>query len=348
VLAHLIKALDGTPSLSNEQIKGAVDALIGEQEPTTVKADFLIALAKKGETVQEIAGFARELQAKALRPPIDPRTRQLEIIDVCGMGGDRMGTFNISTTVALVVASAGVPVAKHGNRAITSQAGSADVLEELGIPINLAPDQAAQALRDQQFAFFFAPLYHPAFRQIGPARKLCAERGQRTIFNILGPLLNPAQPSAQLVGVPAASLCEPIARVLQALGLRRAMVVCGQVEQGWLDELSILGENMIAEFYQDRAFHAGASRMDGLEFQPCTLKDLLGGDRSANANIVRRLVSGLERGPKRDVVLLNAAAALLVSGKARSLTEGWAHAEELIDTGRVAAKLKELSVHTIQ
>src|SRR5262249_42927094 len=158
-------------------------------------------------------------------------------------------------------AAAGVRVAKHGNRAITSQSGSADVLEALGVRIDLGPEEAARALRERGFAFFFAPNYHPAFKHIGPARKLCAERGQRTIFNFLGPLLNPARPTAQLVGVPRPELCEPIARVLQTLGVRRAMVVCGAGSDAgpaggktFLDELSTLGESTVAEFYQDRAF----------------------------------------------------------------------------------------------
>jgi anthranilate phosphoribosyltransferase len=343
VLAFLVKHLAQSGDLAEDHIREAVEALVDAEVPVADKAEFLIALALKGESVEEIAGFAKHLRSKSLQPPIDAATRQLEIVDVCGMGGDRLGTFNISTTVALIVAAAGVPVAKHGNRAITSQSGSADVLEALGIPIDLPPDKAAQWLREHFFAFFFAPSYHPAFRHIGPARKLCAERGKRTIFNILGPLLNPAAPSAQLVGVPTAALCEPIGRVLQSLGLRRAMVVCGQVEEGWLDELSILGENRIAEFYQDRGFHTGATRLDGFRFQPCSLADLAGGDRFVNAEIVRRLVQGKDRGPKRDAVLLNAAAALFVAGKSRSLLEGWELAEQLIDRGEAAAKLRELA-----
>src|SRR6185295_16772736 len=195
------------------------------------KAGFLSALARKGETTEEIAAFARVLRARSIQPPLDAETRAREILDVCGTGGDRLNTFNISTTVALVAAAAGVTVAKHGNRAITSQAGSADVLEALGIRIDLTPVEAARSLRDHQFAFFFAPMYHPAFRHIGPARKLCAGRGQRTIFNFLGPLLNPARPGAQLVGVPQPALCEPMARVLQLLGVRRGMVVCGEVHR---------------------------------------------------------------------------------------------------------------------
>src|SRR5881394_1354144 len=260
MLQRLIEQLIGGEGLSDEQVTLAVGHLVVEEVSSASKADFLAALASKGETIGEIAAFARELRARSVPPPLDPETRSREILDVCGTGGDRLGTFNISTTVAIIAAAAGVTVAKHGNRAITSQAGSADVLEALGVKIDWAPDEAARSLREHQFAFFFAPKYHPAFNNIAPARKLCAERGQRTIFNFLGPLLNPARPSAQLIGVPRAELCEPIARVLQSLGVRRGMVVSGEVSNSatdvadstFLDELSTLGKTRIAEFYQDR------------------------------------------------------------------------------------------------
>ena len=235
-------------------------------------------------------------------------------------------------------------VAKHGNRAVTSQAGSADVLEALGIKINLPPPEAARALREHHFAFFFAPDYHPAFKHVAPARKLCAERGQRTIFNLLGPLLNPARPSAMLLGVPRPEFCEPLAQVLQALGVHRAMVVCGRVSTaGFLDELSTLGENTIAEFYQPHGFTVSTTSPASFPLQPATLGDLLGGDKIANAKIVRDLLCGRERGPKRDAVLLNTAAALFVAGRVKSLAEGWELAGEIIDGGRAAAKLAELT-----
>jgi len=218
------------------------------------------------------------------------------------------------------------------------------VLEALGVKIHLPPAEAARALREHNFAFFFAPDYHPAFKHIAPARKLCAERGQRTIFNLLGPLLNPARPSAMLMGVPRPELCEPIAQVLQSLGVRRAMVVCGSVSAaGFLDELSTLGENTIAEFYQERGFTVSATTPEQLPLQPVELADLLGGDKNANAKIVRDILSGRERGPKRDAVLLNAAAALFVAGRAKSLADGWDLAGETIDGGRAAAKLAELA-----
>lgn len=326
-------------------MRRAVDSLVDEAIPAAAKADFLCHLALKGETVDEIAAFARALLEKSIPLPLDPETRGGEILDVCGTGGDRMNTFNISTTVALICAASGVAVAKHGNRAITSQAGSADVLEALGIRIDLSPAEAARSLRESRFAFFFAPNYHPAFKHISSARKLCADRGQRTIFNFLGPLLNPVRPSAQLVGVPRPELCEPMARVLQSLGARRAMVVCGQValqEQKCLDELSTLGSNTIAEFYQERGFAASELSVEQFPLQFASLADLLGGDREANAEIVRNLLEGEERGPKRDAVLLNAAAALFVAGRARSLMAGWELAASIIDRGQAARKLEEL------
>jgi anthranilate phosphoribosyltransferase len=342
----LTKQLAEGKSLTDEQVATAVADLAGEGESAESKADFLTALARKGETTEEIAAFARGLRGLSLVPPIDPETRSRGILDVCGTGGDRLNTFNISTTVALVLASAEVSVAKHGNRAATSQAGSADVLEALGIKIDLTPEQAAASLRDHHFAFFFAPNYHPAFKQIAAARRICGEREQTTIFNFLGPLLNPARPTAQLVGVPRRQLCVPIAAVLQSLGVQSGMVVCGSVSDAgkrrYLDEFSTLGNNHVVEFSK------GVARIRGISprrfpIQTATLADLAGADRQANAEIVRRILHGEERGPKRDAVLLNSAAALYIAGKARSSAAGWKSAADLIDSGKTMAKLKELT-----
>jgi anthranilate phosphoribosyltransferase len=358
MLNDLIDTLRSREALSDDQLQSALGQLANETVPAELKAGFLAALAQKGETAAEISAFARGLRELSLQPPIDPETRAGEILDVCGTGGDRLNTFNISTTVALIAASAGVAVAKHGNRAITSQAGSADVLEALGIRIDLTPEEAAHSLREHRFAFFFAQKYHPAFKHIGPARKLCAERGQRTIFNFLGPLLNPARPTAQLVGVARPHLCEPLAHVLQSLGIRRGLVVSGRVgsnsggpEAGpdgspaHLDEFSTLGENTVAEFYQDRGFATSVMAPDSFPLQTATLADLAGGDRDTNAAIIRRILGGEERGPKRDAVLLNAAAALFVAGKTKSMIEGWELAARLIDRGDATRKLKALAAH---
>jgi anthranilate phosphoribosyltransferase len=363
VLETLSRQLAARQALANGQVAQAVEQLTDEKISAQTKADFLIALAQKGETPEEIAAFAAALREKSVAPPMEPTWRAgREILDVVGTGGDRLSTFNISTTVAILCAAAGVAVAKHGNRAVTSSVGSADVIEALGIRVDLSPMDAAHALREQNFAFFFAPNFHPAFKNIAPARKLCAERGQRTIFNILGPLLNPARPSAMLVGVPRPELCEPMARALQSLGVRRGMVVCGAVGPAsrlspssgksetaatavlHLDELSTLGANHVAEFYQGRGFSTSVLALDNFPVQPATLADLRGGDKFANAEIIRRILRGEERGPKRDAVLVNASAALFVAGKAKSLVEGWELAAETIDSGNAQAKLEELKM----
>ena len=344
VLETLTQHLAGGQSLSADQVCRAVESLTDEKIPAQIKADFLIALAHKGETPAEIAAFAAALREKSVPPPIEQNWRESrEILDIVGTGGDRLGTFNISTTAAILCAAAGVAVAKHGNRAVTSQAGSADVLEALGIKINLSPEEAARELREKNFAFFFAPNFHPAFKNISAARKICAERGQRTIFNFLGPLLNPARPSVMLVGVPRAELCEPLAKVLQSLGVRRAMVVCGTVAEHKLDELSTLGENFVAEFYHERGFTASVLPLENFPLQSARLEDLLGGDQFQNAEITRKILRGEDRGPKRDAVLLNAGAALFVAGKVKSLAEGWELAGETIDGGKASAKLAELA-----
>ncbi|MDB6028651.1 MAG: Anthranilate phosphoribosyltransferase [Verrucomicrobiales bacterium] len=351
-LQEFQQQLTGGVSLTDVQAVTAVEELVREDISAEVKADFLTALAKKGETVEVIAAFAQALRDKSILPPLDAETRSREILDVCGTGGDHLKTFNISTTVALVVAAAGVTVAKHGNRAITSQSGSADVLEALGIRVDLSPEEAAVSLRDHHFAFLFAPKYHPAFKHLALARRLCAQRGQRTIFNLLGPLLNPARPTAQLIGVPRPEFCEPLARVLQTLGIRRGMVVSGKIPKdandpqsadAYLDELSIFGENFIAEFFQERGFSCSTLLPENFGIQAGKLSDLAGGDAKENAEITRRILRGDERGPKRDAVLLNAAAALFVANKVKSMGDGWSLAEQTIDSGQATLKIKALA-----
>ncbi len=335
MFSEFMAAVQEGRELSRADITRVVSLLAGAEAAASHKADFLAAMAAKGETAAEIAGFAAELRALSVPLPFDPADVTGEVLDVCGTGGDRLDTFNISTTVALVCAAAGVTVAKHGNRAVTSQSGSADVLEAMGIPVDLSPDEAARSLREHRFAFLFAPRFHPAFRNIGPARALCAQRGQRTLFNFLGPLLNPARPTAQLLGVSRPELVEPMARTLQDLGLRRAMVVSGAVPgAGFLDELSTLGDNTVAEFHQERGFSKSTWRPEGLALLPATLADLRGGDRHANAAIIEGLLRGTDAGPRRDAVLLNAGAALFVADASRSIMEGWERAADVLATGQ--------------
>lgn len=334
MLRSLTDLIAAGHELAASQIPSAVDALVDESVSTEDKADFLSALGRKGESPTEIAAFAAELRRRSIPLPIDPTRFPNGILDVCGTGGDKLNTFNISTTVALLCAAAGVTVAKHGNRAVTSQSGSADVLEALGIPVDLSPEDAAASLQTHRFAFLFAPRFHPAFRHIGPARQICAQRGDRTLLNYLGPLLNPARPSFQLLGVARPELTQPLAHTLQQLGVRRAMVVSGGVPGGaFLDELSTIGPNTIAEFYQDRGFSSSVWFPSDFPLLPASLADLAGGDRHANAAIIQNLLRGSDTGPRRDAVLLNASAALFVAGSCRNIIEGWDIAAETLRSG---------------
>lgn len=343
MLNTLTEQLRAGTDLTAEQVTDAVQQMTAEEIMSEVKAEFLAALAAKGESTEELAAFAGELRARATVVPLDDATRAGVILDVCGTGGDGLNTFNISTTVSILCAAAGVTVAKHGNRAITSQSGSADVLVALGIPTDLSPADAAASMAAHGFAFLFAPLYHPAFKHIAPARKLCAKAGQRTLFNSLGPLLNPARPSAQLIGVPRAELTEPMAKVLQTLGIQRGMVVSGSVGDQRMDELSTLGENAIAEFYQNKGFSTSTLCPTDLALPSATLEDLAGGDAETNSGLIRTILNGEDKGPKRDAVLLNAGAALFVAGAADAISTGIDLATSVIDDGRAAAKLTALA-----
>ncbi len=339
---HLIKHLESGSPLSAEQVASAIEMLVEEMVPVEKKADFLTALAKKGETADEILAFCRELRARSIRPLLPPDICMREIVDVCGTGGDRLNTFNISTTVSLLTASAGACVAKHGNRAVTSRSGSADVLEALGIPIDLTPDDAVVWLKRHHFAFFFAPNFHPAFKHIAPARRLCSTRGVRTIFNFLGPLLNPAHPTGQLIGVPKPDLCEPVARALRELGAKRGMVVSGKVRLAYLDEISPIATTHVVRFGEDGKFETLTLSPADFGIKPCSLADLAGDDAATNAKTVTDILHGREKGPKRNTVLINAAAALTIAGAAADLTQGMKFAAELIDSGRAGRKLDEL------
>ena len=340
---ELTRRLREGKTLSQDEIGEAVELLASPDDSPEVKAEFLAALTAKGETTREIGGFAVELRNRAVAVPVDAETRARVMIDVCGTGGDKLNTFNISSAVALVCAAAGITVAKHGNRAITSLAGSAEVLEALGVPSDLSPEQAAESLRVNNFAFFFAPKYHPAYQHISPARKLCAERGTRTIFNIMGPLLNPARPNVQLVGVPRPQFCQPVAVVLASLGSRKGMVVCGAAGDSWLDELSTIGPSTTASFEEGVEPHSGTISPTEFGMAFASIEDLRGGDKFANAEISRGIFDGRERGAKRDAVVLNAGAAFVVAGRAGTVAEGVKAAAEVIDSGAAAAKLRDLT-----
>lgn len=339
-----IKQLKSGRSLTEAQVAGVVDLLVQETVPAQDKAEFLAALAAKGETIGEITAFALALREKAVVPRLFPETRAGVLMDVCGTGGDRMNTFNVSTAVAFVLSAAGIPVAKHGNRAITSHAGSADVLQALGIRIDLGAEEAGFWLRDYHFAFFFAPQYHPAFKHVGPARRLCAERGQRTLFNYLGPLLNPAKPTAQLVGVPNPSLCPVLAQVMQKMGVNQGLVASGRLGDGFLDELSTAGPTTLARFGFKDGFHVSEILPEHYVNSLATQADLEGGSPAENAEIILGVFRGRDRGARRHIVQLNAGAALMVAGAAADLSEGWQTAGQLLDDGRAFDQLARLQI----
>ncbi len=326
-------------SLPAEQAEAVMDEIMtGEATPAQI-AGFLVALRVKGETVDEITGCARAMRRAAV--PVNPS--RVDVVDTCGTGGDRAGTFNISTTAAFVVAGAGLGVAKHGNRSVSSHSGSADVLEALGVNLNLTPEQAAQAIDEIGIGFLFAPGLHPAMRHaIGPRREL----GVRTVFNLLGPLTNPAGAAAQVLGVYDPALTEVLACVLQQLGSQAAYVVHGH---GGLDELTTTGPNRISCFgiAPGNGFVA-TETLDPCELGFCraSLADLRGGEPWENAHITRAVLDGQDWGPRRDVVLLNAAAALVVGRKAADLATGVALATESVDSGAALAALEALIAYS--
>jgi anthranilate phosphoribosyltransferase len=333
VRAALSAVVDGR-TLSMDEAHGAMGSVMdGEATPAQLAA-LLVALRMRGETVEELAGFAAAMRERVVRVQAPHGA-----IDTCGTGGDKSGTINISTAAALVAAAAGVPVAKHGNRAITSAAGSADVLEALGIRTDLGPDEAAEALRTYGFAFLFAPGYHPAMKHAGPTRR---EIGVRTAFNFLGPLTNPAGAKRQVVGVGDPAAAPKIAEVLHRLGAERAVVVHG----AGLDELPLDGTGVLYDITP-----AGVTRHEvvatefGLAAAP--ISALAGGTAAHNAALIEAVFAG-EAGPRRDVILLNAAAAFLVAGRAARLADGVNLAAMTIDAGLprdLLARLRAAKAH---
>ena len=307
-------------------------------------AALLGALAARGETPDEIAGFAEAMRSEALTLPLTLEERGA-LVDTCGTGGDSSGTFNISTAAALVAAAAGATVAKHGNRAVTSKCGSADVLEALGVPVDHTPETAAASLRRHRFAFLHAPALHPTMRAVMPVRRAL---GVRTLFNIVGPLTNPAGASRQVMGVFAPHLVPIVAEAMAGLGTRRALVVLGEAATAdphrqalGIDELSISGRSQIAEV-RDRSVTHWTLVPEDLGLRRAPLEDLRGGDASTNAAILREIFAG-RRGAGRDVVLLNAAAVLLTAEIVPDLPAGLRRAAAAIDTGTVTELIQALS-----
>jgi anthranilate phosphoribosyltransferase len=327
MIQQAIAKLVERKNLTEREAEAAMEQIMhGEATPAQIGA-FLATLRMKGETVEEVAGCAKAMRRSAT--PVRPKCNHL--VDTCGTGGDRSGTFNVSTTVAFVVAACGYAVAKHGNRAVSGRCGSADVLQALGADLDLDAEQVAACIDTVGFGFLFAPRFHPAMKHaIGPRREL----GVRTIFNILGPLTNPAGVQWQLIGVYDERLAEPMAYALDAVGVRAAYIVHGA---DGLDELTTTGTNRVTHLLYGKVCTFTLDPAD-LGFPRARLTDLAGGDARESATILRRILSGEERGPRRDVVLLNAAAALSV--ETGDLRAGLIQAQEALDSGRALERLE--------
>jgi anthranilate phosphoribosyltransferase len=313
----------------------AVASFIMEGSATDAQiAALLVSLRLKGETIDEVTGFARAMREKAAAVSCNPQG----LVDTCGTGGDKSGTFNVSTVSAFVAAGAGSRVAKHGNRSVSSQCGSADLFKELGVKIELSPDQMGRCIDETGIGFLFAPLLHPAMKYaIGPRR----EMGIRTIFNILGPLTNPAGAKRQLLGIFDPNLTEPIASVLQQLGSEHVMVVHGE----GLDEITLTGETRVSEL-KDGNVKTYSIKPEDFGFRKISIDEIRGGDPTVNAQMAMAILGGKEKGAKRDLVVLNAGAAIYVSGVAESIEKGVEKATESIDSGKALTVFEKLKAVT--
>jgi anthranilate phosphoribosyltransferase len=330
MLRALLQKLVKREDLDADEAAAAMREIMDGEAEEPVVAAFLMALAMKGERPAEIVGLARAMRERAVPVPGD----HAGAIDLCGTGGDQAGTFNISSLAALVVAACGVRVAKHGNRSVSSRCGSADVFEALGVNPAAPPEAAGRMLDDTGMAFLFAPVFHPSMKHAAPVRRAL---GLRTAFNLLGPLTNPTRPLRQVVGVPRPELTELIARALVLLGSERAWVVHGA---DGLDEISTVGYTKVSEC-REGAVNTFYIHPSDYGLPTARVEDLLGGTAQENAAIARAVLAG-ERGPRRDVVLLNAAAALFVAGAAPTVSDGLAAAGSALDGGRAANVLARL------
>lgn len=328
-IAQLVKRED----LTSEVMEQVMEEIMTGEATDAQKASFLTALSMKGETIDEITSAA-----KVLRSHCERFLNDMDVLEIVGTGGDGSNTINISTLSSVVVSAAGIPVAKHGNRAASSKCGTADCLEALGVRIDCAPARSAQILKDINLCFLFAQKYHPAMRFVGAVRK---EMGIRTLFNVLGPLANPAGATMQLFGVYSEELVEPLAHVLRNLGVKRAMVVYGRDS---MDEISLSAETKVCEFKNDE-FKSYVIKPEDLGLTRCNKEDLVGGTPQENAAIVNDILGGA-KGPKTDVVLLNAGAAIYLASDGITLKDGIEKAREIIVSGKAKKQLKEFIEET--
>ncbi len=329
MIKEAIVKLSKKEDLSYQEAEAVMNEIMGGEATPVQMSSYLTALSLKGETIEEITASAAGMRAHCIKLLHD-----LNVLEIVGTGGDGSNSFNISTTASLVIAAGGVPVAKHGNRAASSKSGAADVLEALGVNINLSPEQSAQLLKKINICFLFAQNYHIAMKYVAPVRK---ELGIRTVFNILGPLSNPAGANMELMGVFDEALVEPLAQVMMKLGVTRGMVVYGQDS---LDEISMSAPTSVCEI-RDGWFQSYVLTPEQFGYARCSKEELQGGTPGENAEITRAILNGRERGAKRQAVCLNAGASLYITGKTGTIEEGVTMAERLIDSGAAAAKLEE-------
>lgn len=329
MIKEAILKLAKREDLSYETALEVMNEIMGGEATPVQMSAYLTALAMKGETIDEITGSARGMRDHCVRLLHD-----MDVLEIVGTGGDGANSFNISTTSSIVIAAGGVPVAKHGNRAASSKCGAADVLEALGVNITVSPEKSSELLKEIGICFLFAQNYHIAMKYVAPIRR---ELGIRTVFNILGPLSNPAGANMELMGVYDEALVEPLARVMNNLGVKRGMVVYGQDK---LDEISMSAPTKVCEI-KDGTYETYTITPEMFGFETCKKEELAGGAPQENAAITRAILSGEERGAKRNAVLMNAGAALYLAGKAETMAEGVKLAADLIDSGKAEAKLEE-------
>lgn len=334
MIKEAIIKLSKKQDLAYAEAEAVMDEIMSGQATPVQMSAYLTALALKGETIDEITASAAGMRAHCIK-----LLHNLDVLEIVGTGGDGSNSFNISTTSSLVIAAGGVPVAKHGNRAASSKSGAADVLEALGVKITLTPERSAEILKKINICFLFAQNYHIAMKYVAPIRK---ELGIRTVFNILGPLSNPAGANMELMGVYGQSLVEPLAQVMANLGVNRGMVVYGQDS---LDEISMCAPTSVCEI-RDGKFTSYEITPEQFGYERCEKGALTGGTLAENAEITKAILKGEEKGPKRQAVCLNAGAALYIAGKAASIEEGVKLAESLIDSGAALKKLEEFVEET--
>jgi anthranilate phosphoribosyltransferase len=334
MIKEAIIKLSKKQDLAYAEAEAVMDEIMSGQATPVQMSAYLTALALKGETIDEITASAAGMRAHCIK-----LLHNLDVLEIVGTGGDGSNSFNISTTSSLVIAAGGVPVAKHGNRAASSKSGAADVLETLGVKITLTPERSAEILKKINICFLFAQNYHIAMKYVAPIRK---ELGIRTVFNILGPLSNPAGANMELMGVYDQSLVEPLAQVMANLGVNRGMVVYGQDS---LDEISMCAPTSVCEI-RDGKFTSYEITPEQFGYERCEKGALTGGTPAENAEITKAILKGEEKGPKRQAVCLNAGTALYIAGKAASIEEGVKLAESLIDSGAALKKLEEFVEET--